>query len=107
MVFLCLLLTCFSFGYSQGNGNGPNNDQALIARAQAAWRGQCDIQHAGQIGGNVQVVSSCFVDGFVRRVYLYPIIQCNQAPCPLILVILLGTVDFDCDGNIIGVTCLQ
>ena len=106
---LCIILTCYSTAYSQGNGNngnGPNSDQALINRAKGAWRGQCSTQLTSQIGGNVSVVSACFVDGFIRRVHLYPIIQCHKEPCPLILVRLLGTVDFDCDGNIIGVTCL-
>lgn len=89
---------------AQGNSQYPN-DNALVGRAIGAFRSQCPQNYTGQISGGVETLGICFVDGFIKRVNLFPVVHCpNSGPCPY-LVILLGSVDFDCEGNVIGVNC--
>lgn len=102
---LCLtVVLCLAAAFSAQAQNN-NNDNALIGKAIGAYRAQCGSNFSGQIGGSVETTGICFVQGFIKRVTLFPVIQCHQFPCPLVLVIRLGSVDFDCDGNVLGVNC--
>ena len=104
-----LMITTVSFA---GNGteeptvkestSSPAPD-AGIGVAIGAIRSNCDIQ--GEIQYSVSVVSSCFVDGFVRRVTFYQLPNCppNQ-PC-IQVIYPLGSVTLDCDNNVVSVDC--
>lgn len=104
-IYAAALAIMMVIGFSASAQAQSTNDNALIGRAVAAYRAQCNLQLSGQVSGTVEDIGICFVEGFIKRVNLYPVVQCHREPCPLILVIRLGSVDFDCEGNIISVNC--
>jgi len=80
----------------------PTNDPGVLI-AMGALRSTCHFQ--GRLQHSVTVVSSCFVDGFVRRVTFYQTPNCppNQ-PC-IQIIELAGSVLLDCDNNVLSVDC--
>jgi hypothetical protein len=105
MVMLVLSMAISVHAQNGGNNGNSNADNALIGRAIAAYRSQCPTNYAGEITGAVETDGICFVSGFIKHVNLFPVQHCpNNQPCPY-LVILLGSVDFGCGGEITSVNC--
>lgn len=101
---VALMTVSAGMAYSQGS------DQQLIGQARGAaahclqdYRGNTIIE----ISESIEVTGICFVEGFLRRVTFYAGPNCipNQ-PCAKFVTRPVVYVDFDCDNNIIGVTCL-
>ena len=83
-----------------------SSDQGLIGRAKGAAH-EC-LQNAPttwEINGYAETLGICFVDGFITRVTLAASFRCHTEVCPKIADRIIATVDFGCDGEIIGVTC--
>ncbi len=86
----------------------PDNENYLIARARLEVR-EC-IQQAREPGwdiiGNVQRVSACFAGGYITDVTFSKQIACRPNEiCPLAPVILVATVQFGCDNEVISSQC--
>jgi hypothetical protein len=92
------------------------SDNALIGRARGALAscvGQAQQVAPTPIQSRVDVISACFATGFIKRVTFYYIIFgpiCNPAIDPECVPALplyqeVGTVDFDCDGQVISASC--
>lgn len=82
---------------SSGNGQG-------IGLAMSAFRNTCP-NATGQLqyGENI---TPCPNGGFMREILFYRPQNCppNQI-CPLGLVVIIGSVLLDCDGQVISVSC--
>lgn len=104
-----LMITTISFA-----GNGTEEPTATVSTstpapnagigaAIGAIRSACNVQ--GDMEYSVSVVSSCFVDGFVRRVSFWQLPDCppNQ-PC-IQVIYPVGSVLLDCNNNVISVDC--
>jgi hypothetical protein len=106
-LFVLLLMGAVSAN-AQGNGNSnanPNgNENYYIGRAIGAFNGGC-AGHTGPLNGQVETIGICFVSGFITRVILTPQINCHQVDCDLIRIAPVGYVDFDCEGNVMSVSC--
>lgn len=103
-LILLMALSLASVSFSQTSDNG------LIGRARAA-ASDC-IQSANlpagwEVAGNVETTGICFVSGDLKRVTFYATLRCSHEPCPRPAAYLVATVDFDCDGNVLNVTCHQ
>lgn len=86
-----------------------DSDASLIGKAQGA-AADCIQPYRGsfwEISTGIEVTGICFVEGFLHRVTIYAGPNCipNQ-PCSRIATRPIAYVDFDCDGNIMAVTCL-
>jgi hypothetical protein len=82
------------------------NDQALIGKARGAAH-ECLAQFEGnyEINAFVDVTGICFVSGNTYRVTFSAGPKCPPNHiCPL-FIILVATVEFDCDGNVTYVSC--
>ena len=97
---LALFLAVTSF-----TAKAQSNDEALIGKARAAAH-ECLQNYAGmEITAGVQATGTCFAGGTMYRVTFSAGPRCvGNGPCPLFLI-LAATVDFDCDGNVINVSC--
>ncbi len=103
---VALLLVAFgSLSFAQ-NGNGNGNNNQLIGRAIGAFNGGCAGPSIGPLDGSVETVGICFAGGFITRVLLYRHVNCQQVDCLAIRFAPIGYVDFDCDNNVINVSCL-
>lgn len=88
------------------------SDNGLIGRARGAAH-DCLNDFNGKdwiIMESVGVIGSCFVDGFITQVTFSarPVVQpCGgEQPCyPPPLPIVVATVTFGCDGEIISNSC--
>lgn len=101
-----LLLVAVSFGANAQS----NNDNALIGKARGAAH-ECLEGYNGsnlEIGAYVETVGICFVSGDLKRVRFYAGPKCNNPnePCPRFMSIIIATVDFGCDGEIVNVSCM-
>ena len=99
-----LLMSNTSFGQ---NGNGNLNEQQLIGLATGAFQSSCSAPSSGAMIGTVSTTAICINGGFLSRVTFFPKLNCNQVDCDLVRVGPIGYVDFDCENNIIGVTCIN
>lgn len=86
--------------------SAQTNDNGLIGRAIGVAH-EClqDAPNGWDINGSTETVGICFVEGFITRVTLVANYRCHSENCPKVMSILLATVDFDCDGNVISYTC--
>lgn len=94
-----MAFVCIAFAASAQS----NNDNALAGKARGAAH-EC-IQNANlsnlyRIDVSVELSGICFVEGFTHRAYVSASIPGSEAP-----TLLIATVDFDCGGNVFGVTC--
>ena len=107
-LFMMVLMASATLSNAQNNGNGNGNANGsgdhLIGRATGAFNSGCS-NYNGPMNSSVSTVGICFVSGFITRVTFYPQVNCQQVDCNLIRFGALGNVDFDCEGNVIGVTC--
>ena len=94
-IFALLIAVC-----AFTNLNAQSNDNSLIGRARAAAH-DCLQPYAGyEITASVQSTNEC---GNTVTFAAGP--RCTgNGPCPF-FEILVATVEFDCDGNVISVTC--
>ena len=104
-VVMVITFTIFAFAAS------AQSDNSLIGRARIAAKECLDVYNGNNfidVGANVETVGICFVSGELKRVNFYAGPNClpNNKPCPSFATRLVATVDFDCEGNIIAVTCL-
>lgn len=83
-----------------------DNDNALIGKARGAAH-EClrDAPSGWEINAGVETLGICFVQGEIKRVTFYASFRCHTEVCPKIADRLVATVDFDCDGNVVSVTC--
>ncbi|MFL5765072.1 MAG: hypothetical protein ACJ77K_14105 [Bacteroidia bacterium] len=86
----------------------PTNPKALEGRARGAAE-ECLQPYRGslyEISASTDVTGICFVEGFTYRVSFYAGPNCNgPGPCPAFPTVLVATVDFGCEGEILNVTC--
>lgn len=109
LLFIAALMTA-SISFA-GNGNGTDEptatsavDPGAINKAQGAIRSTCS-DATGDLSYGTEVVSACFVDGFITKVHFYRVPNCPPGMiCPLYIQ-LIGTVTLDCDNNVIDVEC--
>lgn len=112
-IFFAMLFCLLGVGALQAQNGGDN---ALVGRARGALGpcyGQAQQGAPGPILSRVDVTGSCFAGGFIQRVTFYYIIFgpiCDPVLDPdcrpaLPLYQQVGTVDFDCAGNVIGTNC--
>jgi hypothetical protein len=92
---------CFTSAQAQ-------SDNSLEGRARGAAH-ECLQPYQGgtyEITSNTDVTGICFVEGFTHRVSFYAGPKCNgKGPCPAFPTVLVATVDFGCEGEILNVTC--
>lgn len=86
------------------SAQGKNNDNSLIARAKAAANGCTDGFNNSELNASVETLGICFVSGEIKRVTVYGMPKCTSDFC-IMMITIVATVDFDCDGNIIAVNC--
>lgn len=82
------------------------SDQGLIGRARGAAH-EC-LQNAPsgwEINAYTETIGICFVEGFITRVTLVASFRCHTEVCPKVADRIVATVDFDCGGGLLGVTC--
>lgn len=100
---IAMLTVSASFSFGQGS------DQQLIGQARGA-AAQCLQNYRDpifEISEGIETTGICFVEGTLKRVTFYAGPNCipNQ-PCAKFVTRPVVYVDFDCDNNIIAVTCL-
>ena len=101
LVLTMIMLSSFSSAQN-------SDDQVLISRAKAAIRQECNVTGPLE-AGKVQIISICFVDGFVKRVSVFVKAQ----PCPgnelncVVRPLYLGYVEFACGNQPSAVVCAQ
>lgn len=103
--FMLLVVGVLMMAATASAQNGGGSDNQLIGRAIGAYNSGCPGDYNGAIEGQVEVRGICFVSGFIRRVVLYPKINCQVVDCQTIRYAPVGYVDFDCEDNIINVSC--
>lgn len=81
------------------NGNDPS-----INKATAAIKANCPNAQ-GQLSYSTEVVSACFVDGFITKVTFWSTPNCPPNQICIQIVELVGTVTLDCEGNVMSVEC--
>lgn len=106
---IALVAVCSTGLSAFGQGNKAHEDNQLIGKAKHAVN-DCLQPYRGsfyEIGSFVETTGICFVEGFLKRVSFSAGPNCHGTqPCPDFPTRIVAYVDFDCDGNIIGVTCL-
>ncbi len=100
MMVIVLALSLHAFAQ---NGNGGDNQ--LIGRAKGAFNGGCAGPAIGPLDGVVETVGICFNGGFITRVLLFRHVNCQQVDCNAIRFAPVGYVDFDCENNVLNVSC--
>lgn len=105
IAFMAFAYCTFSFAAAQNNNNNGNTDNQLIGRATGAFNGGCAGPAIGPLNGAVEIIGSCFNGGFIKRVLFFRQVNCHQVDCNAIRFAPVGYVDFDCEGNVIGVSC--
>jgi len=94
---------------SAANAQSNNNDNNLIGKARGAAN-ECLNPYVSQgiaIAASVETTGICFVSGELHQVSFYTTVRCHQEPCPKPASILVATVYFDCDDNVMSVECAQ
>ena len=89
------------------NANAQS-DNSLEGRARGAAHECLQPYHGGlyEITTSTDVTGICFVEGFTHRVSIYAGPKCNgNGPCPTFPTVLVATVDFGCEGEIMNVIC--
>jgi hypothetical protein len=92
---------CFASAEAQSTSS-------LEGRARGAAHDCLDAYRGGtyEITTSTDVTGICFVEGFTYRVSIYAGPKCNgKGPCPTFPTVLVATVDFGCEGEILNVTC--
>ena len=102
-----VLFTLLSFSMANSS---PDSDNALIGRARGVLS-DCLQQYYSnpiyEVGAAVETTGICFVQGFLHRVTFYAGPKCTgNGPCPAFATRLVGTVDFGCEGEVIGSECV-
>lgn len=108
MLFVLLAasaMTAQAQGNGNGNGTGNGANNRLIGRAIGAFNSGCGGPSIGPLDGAVETVGICFAGGFLTRVLLYRQVNCQQIDCNAIRFAPVGYVTFDCEGNVLGVSC--
>ncbi len=87
------------------SAQGKHNDNALIGKARGAAH-ECLTEglNNSELNASIETLGICFVSGQIKRVTLYGMPKCTSDFC-IMMVRIVATVDFDCDGNIIAVNC--
>lgn len=84
------------------------SDKAYIAKARSAV-GSCldQAREPGwQIIPSVHIVSACFAGGYITEVNFAKQIRCpRKGPCPMAPTMLVATVQFGCDNEIMSTSC--
>ena len=81
-----------------------SSENAGILRAMGAIRSACPNAQ-GNLSYSVEIVSACFVDGFITRVHFWSSPNCPpNTICPQ-YVIEVGTVTLGCGNEVMGVEC--
>lgn len=99
------LVAIFAFSFAANAQS--TNDQALIGKAREAAK-ECLQPYNGsyEITASVEVTGICFVEGYTYKVTFAAGPKCSgTGPCPAFATILVATVYFDCDGNVISSEC--
>ena len=99
------LTLVFTSGIAKAQ-NG-NNDQDLIGKAKGAAH-ECLNEYRSEgidIAASVETTGICFVSGSLHKVSFYTTVRCNNEPCPRPASVLIATVYFDCDDNVMSVEC--
>ena|ERR1051326_6013200 len=84
------------------------SDQSFIGQATGAAHDCLQPYEGGlfQISSSVETTTACENGGSEHLVTFAAGPRCNgNGPCPLFPTRIVATVLFDCDGNIIAVTC--
>lgn len=104
-LLLVVVMMSMTMGAIAQNGNQSNDNNQLINKARvAAQQAGCLSDWNGPVGGQVEVVSSCFAGGFVIEVLIYPI--CNGPECIYVKLSALAKVTFYCTDDVGSVECL-
>jgi hypothetical protein len=101
-----VVLTLLTF--TAVNAQAPGDD-ALIGKAHGAAH-DCLQPYLSnpiyEVGSSIETTGICFVEGFLKRVTFYAGPACHgPGPCPAFATRIVATVDFGCEGEVIGVTC--
>ncbi|MEW5754817.1 MAG: Dickkopf N-terminal cysteine-rich domain-containing protein [Pseudomonadota bacterium] len=83
-------------------------DQAYIAKARVAVHTCLDKarEPGWEIVPSVHVVSACFAGGYITEVNFAKQIRCpKRGPCPKAPSIIVATVQFGCDNEIMSASC--
>jgi hypothetical protein len=95
------------FAFSVVTVNAQSNDNSLIGKARGAAH-ECltPYLNSHDVDAFADVTGICIAGGFLHRVTFTAGPKCppNQV-CPLFPTVIIATVDFDCEGNIIAVNC--
>jgi hypothetical protein len=98
-----VMITAGNVAYAQAT-----NPSALEGRARGAAE-ECLQPYRGsfyEISASTDVTGICFVEGFTYRVSFYAGPNCKgPGPCPAFPTVLIATVDFGCEGEVLSVTC--
>ncbi|MBI1836668.1 MAG: hypothetical protein HYR91_05330 [Flavobacteriia bacterium] len=85
------------------------DDNSLIGRAKGAAHNCLQDFNSNQwnITANVNDISICFVDGTIKEVTFIatPKLSGDIYPLVRIMPIVIASVQFDCNGNIISEAC--
>jgi hypothetical protein len=88
--------------------NAQSYDQNLIGKARGAAH-ECltpYVSNGTAIAAGVETTGICFVSGELHKVTFYTTVRCHTEPCrPKPASILIATVYFDCDDNVMSVDC--
>ncbi len=111
VLFIAALFLSVSVSFAS-NGNGGDEpkstatamDPGAINKAIGAIKSACP-NATGNLQYSVDVVSACFVDGFVRKVTFYRVPNCPPNQVCIQVIETVGFVTLDCDNNVISVEC--
>ncbi|MFT6922768.1 MAG: hypothetical protein ACJA1C_001774 [Crocinitomicaceae bacterium] len=81
-----------------------SSENAGLLRAMGAIKSSCPNAQ-GNLSYSVEVVSACFVDGFITKVHFWSTPNCPpNMICPQ-YVIEVGTVTLGCGNEVMSVEC--
>jgi hypothetical protein len=105
--FTLLALVLVVLGLASVASAAPSYEKKAI---QAARQAGCLPAGKVDVWADVQIVSSCFAGGFITEaaVIYRPTVVCSNPetnPCPTPMPIVVATVQFGCDDEIVSVTC--
>ncbi len=101
---LTLAVFCWCSLGASAQAQSGGQGQGLIGQAIGAFHSNCGPAQLPLQGFVNEPIGGCEGNETIR-VYLVWKPNCNQVPCELILLGPVGYVDFDCDGNVLSVTC--
>jgi len=104
---LVSIFACLGLNSVEAQNNG-NTEQQLKAKAISWYHTQCNGKYTGPIEVSLRGLRHPCPEGSNGSGYvatLIPKVNCNVVPCHLILLIQLGTLRFDCYGDIADSQC--